>query len=142
MGCVKVFLYFIGKPRDPHLNAVAAGFLQRASRYFPCEQREIRPSRFDLPARHPGALKLFLDPAGEPLDSPAFARLLEDAALRARDLVFLAGGHDGIPPAWRPHAHRLLSLSPLTFPHEMARAMLAEQIYRAAATLRGHPYPR
>lgn len=142
MEGVKVFLYFIGKPRDAHLNAVAAEFLKRASRYIACEQREIHPGRFDLPARHPNAVKVFLDPAGKPLDSPAFARLLGDAEHRALDLVFLVGGHDGLPPAWKPSARLLLSLSQMTFPHEMARAMLAEQIYRAVTMLRGHPYPR
>jgi len=56
--------------------------------------------------------------------------------------VFVLGGADGLPPEWRPNADLLLSLSPMTFPHELARAMLAEQIYRAVTTLRGHPYPR
>jgi 23S rRNA (pseudouridine1915-N3)-methyltransferase len=59
-----------------------------------------------------------------------------------RDLVFVIGGHDGLPPGWSARADLLLSLSLMTFPHELARAMLAEQIYRAFATLRGHPYPR
>ena len=46
------------------------------------------------------------------------------------------------PPDWRERADLLLSLSRMTLPHELARAMLAEQIYRAFTTLRGHPYPR
>jgi 23S rRNA (pseudouridine1915-N3)-methyltransferase len=57
-------------------------------------------------------------------------------------MVYVLGGHDGLPPEWKPRADLLLSLSPMTFPHELARAMLAEQIYRALTTLRGHPYPR
>jgi 23S rRNA (pseudouridine1915-N3)-methyltransferase len=52
------------------------------------------------------------------------------------------GGADGLPPDWSPRADLLLSLSRMTFPHELARAVLAEQIYRAFTTLRGHPYPR
>ena len=62
--------------------------------------------------------------------------------MESRDLAFVIGGADGLPPEWKPRADLLLSLSPMTFPHEFARVMLAEQIYRAATTLRGHPYPR
>ena len=104
--------------------------------------REILPARFDLWTRHPSARKIFLDPAGQTMDSAGFARLIAKAELEARDLVFLVGGHDGLPPGFAARADMLLSLSKMTFSHEIARAMLAEQIYRAFATLRGHPYPR
>ena len=76
------------------------------------------------------------------MDSAAFAALVGKAEMEGRDLVFVVGGHDGLPAGWAARADLLLSLSPMTFPHELARAMLAEQIYRALATLRGHPYPR
>ena len=56
--------------------------------------------------------------------------------------MFLVGGADGPPEGWRERADLLLSLSPMTFPHEFARVMLAEQLYRAFTTLRGHPYPK
>jgi 23S rRNA (pseudouridine1915-N3)-methyltransferase len=139
---MKLFVYFIGKPRDEHANAIAAEFIKRTTRYALCEMREIVPGRFDIFARHPSARKIFLDPAGKPLDSPAFINVVEQAEREAQDLVFLLGGHDGLPSEWKPRADLLLSLSPMTFPHELARAMLAEQIYRAFTTLRGHPYPR
>jgi len=139
---VKVFLYYIGKPRDPNANGIAAGFVQRIAHYAPCEMREVRPERFDPWARHPAAHKVFLDPAGREMDSRQFTALMEKAEMEGRDLLFLVGGADGLPPAWSPRADLLLSLSRMTFPHELARAMLAEQIYRAFTTLRGHPYPR
>ncbi len=139
---MKIYLYFIGKPKDPHTNAVAEDFLGRAARYASTEMREIRPERVDLWARHPSARKIFCDPAGKPSDSAAFAALVAKAEMEGRDLVFLIGGHDGLPAGWAARADLLLSLSPMTFPHELARAMLAEQIYRAFASLRGHPYPR
>lgn len=139
---MKIFLYFIGRPKDPHANAVAEDFLGRAARYTPCEMREIKPERADLWAKHPAARKVFCDPAGKTLDSGAFASLVGKAEMEGRDLVFLIGGHDGLPPGWRERADQLLSLSAMTFPHELARAMLAEQIYRAFAILRGHPYVR
>jgi 23S rRNA (pseudouridine1915-N3)-methyltransferase len=139
---VKIYLYFIGKPKDPHLNRVAEDFLGRAARYCPAEMREIRPERTDLVQRHPSARKIFLDPAGKPMASAALAALVAQSQMDGRDLVFLIGGHDGLPAGWSARADLLLSLSPMTFPHEMARAMLAEQVYRALAALRGHPYPR
>jgi len=139
---VKIFLYYIGRPKDPHANAVAEEFLGRAARYAPCEMREIRPDRADLWAKHPTARKIFLDPAGKAHDSEAFSKLVARAEMEGRDLVFLIGGHDGLPEGWGARADLLLSLSAMTFPHELARAMLAEQIYRAFAILRNHPYVR
>jgi 23S rRNA (pseudouridine1915-N3)-methyltransferase len=139
---LKVFLYYIGKPRDLHANRIAEDFVDRASRYAPTQMLEIRPDRTDLHTKHPSAEHIYLDPAGRSLDSAAFSRLFAKAEMTGRDLVFLVGGADGLPPAWRGKAGLLLSLSAMTFPHELARAILAEQIYRAFAILRGSPYPR
>ena len=139
---MKIFVYYIGKQRDTHANAIAAEFLKRSSRYGGCAMREIIPPRFDLFRKHTAARKIFLDPVGRSIDSAQFARILERAEGDGQDLVFLIGGHNGLPPDWKGRADLLLSLSPMTFPHELARAMLAEQIYRAFTTLRGHPYPR
>ena len=104
--------------------------------------REIVPQRFDLFAKHRSARKIFLDPAGRALSSAQFVDMVARAEQSGQDVVFLVGGHDGLPPEWRDLADLLLSLSQLTYPHELVRAMLAEQIYRAFTTLRGHPYPR
>ncbi len=139
---MKLHLYYIGKARDEHANGMAAEFMKRTSRWVSCEMREIDPRRFDLFARHGAAWKVFLDPAGRTMDSARFAAAMRTVEDEGRDVVFLLGGHDGLPGEWRPRADLLLSLSAMTFPHELARAMLAEQIYRAFATLRGHPYPR
>ena len=100
--------------------------------------RDARDSsaRFDPWAKHPSARKILLDPAGKALDSKGLTALFD------RDLVFVIGGADGLPPEWKPRADLLLALSPMTMPHELARVVLAEQIYRALTTLRGHPYPR
>jgi 23S rRNA (pseudouridine1915-N3)-methyltransferase len=105
-------------------------------------ERAGHTERADLWAKHPAARRILLDPAGKALDTAAFVTLVSQAGMEGRDLVFVVGGADGLPPDWRARADVLLSLSRMTFPHELARAMLAEQIYRAFATLRGHPYPR
>jgi 23S rRNA (pseudouridine1915-N3)-methyltransferase len=139
---VKVFLYYIGKPKDAHANRIAEDFVGRASHYAATQMTEIKPEKWDLPAKHPTARRIYMDPGGRKMDSVAFSEIFRDAEMTGRDLVFLVGGHDGLPAGWREQADVLLSLSPMTFPHELARAMLAEQIYRAFAILRGHPYPR
>jgi 23S rRNA (pseudouridine1915-N3)-methyltransferase len=135
---LKIFVYYIGKARDAHANAMAEEYMKRSGRFATCEMREVRGNdpRFDPWERHANVYKIALDPAGRVMDSAKFAGLFE------RDLLFLIGGADGLPKEWRDRADLLLSLTPMTLPHELARAVLAEQIYRALATLRGHPYPR
>jgi 23S rRNA (pseudouridine1915-N3)-methyltransferase len=139
---VKVFIYFVGKPKDAHANAIADEFVKRTTRYTSCQMSEIRLDRVDIWAKHPTAKKILLDPAGTSMDSDAFAQIFSKAEMSGHDLVFAVGGHDGHPDEWRKRADMLVSLSAMTLPHELARAVLTEQIYRAFTILRGHPYPR
>lgn len=139
---MKIFLYYIGRPKDVHANAIAGDFIARICHFAPCEMREIRPDKFDIPARHPSARKIFLDPLGKEMDSAGFSRILDAASMHGQDLVFLIGGHDGLTPRLRETADVLLSMGRMTWPHELARAMLAEQIYRGFAILKNHPYVR
>jgi 23S rRNA (pseudouridine1915-N3)-methyltransferase len=139
---VRIFLYYIGKSRDVHANAMSEEYIWRSTRFTKCEMREIHPGRFDLWGKHPSARKILLDPRGKQLDSAAFTTLVEKSEAEGRDLVFLIGGADGLTDALRSRADLLVGLSKMTMPHELARTVLAEQIYRALTTLRGHPYPR
>lgn len=139
---MKIFLYYIGKPKDPHANALAAEYVKRTDRYSPCRMAEIRPDRADFWTKHPTAKKILLDPGGKTFDSGAFADVFAKAEMAGHDLVFVIGGHEGHPEAWKARADMLISLSAMTMPHELARVVLAEQIYRAFTILRGHPYPR
>lgn len=139
---MRIYLYYIGKPRDPSANQMADEYLKRSNRYGRCEMREIRPGRFDPWVKHPSAAKILLDPLGRSMESGGFAKLIAGAEREARDLVFLVGGAEGLPEDWRRRGGTLVSLTPLTLPHELARVVLAEQIYRAFTTLRGHPYPK
>ncbi len=139
---MKIYLYYIGKPRDAHANFLATDYVERISRYVRAEMREIHPDRFDPWAKHPSASKFLLDPAGKQYDSELFSKLIGKAEQEGRDMVFLVGGASGPPPAWRQRPAQAVSLSPMTFPHELARVLMAEQLYRAFATLRGHPYPK
>jgi 23S rRNA (pseudouridine1915-N3)-methyltransferase len=139
---MKIFLYYIGKPRDEHANGMAEEYMRRASRYARVEMREIQPARFDPWEKHSSAAKILLDPAGKAMNSQQFAQLIATGEREGRDLVLLVGGASGLPDSWRDRGGQLVSLSALTFPHELARVLAAEQIYRAFTMLRGHPYPK
>ena len=77
---VKIHLYFFGKPRDPHANAMAEDYVRRVSHYAKAEMSEIRPSRADPRAKHPSAFVVCLDPGGKRLDSSAFTALVESGS--------------------------------------------------------------
>jgi 23S rRNA (pseudouridine1915-N3)-methyltransferase len=98
-------------------------------------EREARALLDALPDR--GRL-IALDPDGKPLTSGEFARRLEAWAVTCA--TFVVGGPLGLDPAVRRTAHAALSLSAMTLPHELARVVLAEQLYRAVTILRGVPY--
>lgn len=83
-----------------------------------------------------------LDERGEQLTSKALADKLSDWQTEAHDLCFIIGGPDGVSDACRQRADFIWSLSMLTLPHGMARALLAEQLYRAWSLQTGHPYHR
>lgn len=140
---------------------VAAGFDEYSAR-MPREARielvEVRPEKrtAGMPAQRilereterieaalpAGCLRLALDEHGRSFDSAGFARQFARWRDAGRDLAFLLGGADGLSAALKSSAAMLLSLSPLTLPHGLARVVLAEQLYRAHTMLIGHPYHR
>ena len=95
-----------------------------------------------LRAAHPGAAIVVLDERGAPLASPDLAARIGGWRDEARDVAFVIGGADGADPSLRDRADLLLSLGPMVWPHMLVRAMLAEQLYRAASILAGTPYHR
>jgi 23S rRNA (pseudouridine1915-N3)-methyltransferase len=134
---LKVPLVYIGKPRSREANTLAQEYGLRLGRYCRFEMRQIKDER--AAAAFDGALKVVLDPLGEQVTSQELARLVEKAG---RDIAFFVGGAEGFSSAFRDRADHLLSLSKMTLPHELARVLLAEQIYRAFTILHHHPYPR
>jgi 23S rRNA (pseudouridine1915-N3)-methyltransferase len=96
-----------------------------------------------LAAMPPGAVMVALDERGRTLDSPGFARQIGQWRDSGRaELAFLIGGADGHCDSVRQRADLLLSLGTMTWPHMLVRGLLAEQLYRAAQILAGHPYHR
>lgn len=95
-----------------------------------------------LAAIRPEETTVLLDRRGKAVSSEELATWLSDWRMAGRDVALLIGGVDGFDAAIRRRAHHVLSLSKLTFPHQLARVLIAEQIYRAWAILSGHPYHR
>jgi 23S rRNA (pseudouridine1915-N3)-methyltransferase len=91
-------------------------------------------------ALRPEERLVVLTEEGRTLDSLAFAEQLRGSG--SERIAFVIGGADGLEPALKAQAHWRLSLSPLTFPHELARLLLLEQLYRARSIQQGGPYHR
>jgi len=89
-----------------------------------------------------GAATALLDPRGETLDSNGFTKRLRGWNDGGRDVAFVIGGPDGLAPTLSDQADLLLAFGALTWPHQLVRVMLLEQIYRATTILSGHPYHR
>jgi 23S rRNA (pseudouridine1915-N3)-methyltransferase len=121
-------------------------YVGRIRRYEEIEMRELRPdsaaSRKGLELGAGGTV-ILLDAAGKKLTSEQFAEWMRSCREGGqRELIFLCGAAEGFPETLARRASVRISLSPLTFSHELARVVLAEQIYRAFALLAGHPYPK
>lgn len=89
-----------------------------------------------------GILRVVLDEHGRTFPTRTLAEHLERWRGDGRDVAFIIGGADGLAPEIKNEAGLLWSLSPLTLPHALVRVVLAEQLYRAASMLAGHPYHR
>jgi 23S rRNA (pseudouridine1915-N3)-methyltransferase len=143
---MKVRLVMLGKTRREELRALVEDYAGRIRRYAEIVVNELRdtgPAALRKVKLEPGATVVLLDAAGKQFTSEQFARWLNDLRDRGtRELVFLCGDAEGFPQQLRASAAQQISLSTLTMPHELARVVLAEQIYRAFAISAGHPYPK
>ncbi|HXX18810.1 MAG TPA: 23S rRNA (pseudouridine(1915)-N(3))-methyltransferase RlmH [Candidatus Acidoferrum sp.] len=139
-------LVMLGKTRREEIRALFDDYVLRIRRYADIgitELRDASPTAVRRLKIEPGAIVVLLDAAGKQFTSQEFARWLGGLRDRgSREVVFLCGGAEGFPDELRAKAEQKLSLSTLTMPHEFARVVLAEQIYRAFAILAGHPYPK
>lgn len=133
-------------PAGDDFDRLTSWYLKRSGAYFPCEPASFRSEDAFLEwleRRHgrTPALTVLLDSHGRPMTSEAFASWI--GARRdggAQHIVFAIGPADGWSDAAKLQAQLVLSLSPFTFAHSLARLVLAEQIYRACTILAGHPY--
>lgn len=151
---MKIAVMAFGKLRSKELSAVAAEYLKRLSRYSPAEVVELRDERGEdaasrrkeaghlAAALKPGDFVVLLDERGRQLSSPELGAMINDRARAGswKRLVFVIGGPYGFDDEARARANFTLSLSRMTLPHELARVMLLEQLYRAWTILRGEKY--
>ncbi|MGA2429751.1 MAG: 23S rRNA (pseudouridine(1915)-N(3))-methyltransferase RlmH [Candidatus Acidiferrum sp.] len=142
---MKIRLLMLGKTRRPEMRAVLDDYVKRIGHQSPIEVTEVRDATAALKKidADRAAVVVLLDAAGKSFSSEAFAKWLAEQRDRGtRELIFLCGDADGFPDTLRQRAHQKMSLSAMTFSHELARVMLAEQLYRAFAILSGSPYPK
>jgi 23S rRNA (pseudouridine1915-N3)-methyltransferase len=143
---MKIHFVLLGKTRRPEIRAMMDDYVGRIRRFAEVQVTELREDSAASLRKltiDSAATVVLLDDAGKNQTSAQFAKWLGETRDRgAREIVFLCGGAEGFPEALRRRATQKLSLSPLTFSHELARAMLTEQLYRAFAILAGYPYPK
>ena len=143
---MRIRLLMLGKTRRAECRALVDDYVARIGHYCEISVHELRePSEAALRKLKldTAATWVLLDAAGKQFTSREFARWIADQRDRGtRELIFLCGDAEGFPEELRRRAQTKLALSTLTMPHEFARVVLAEQIYRAFAILSGHPYPK
>jgi 23S rRNA (pseudouridine1915-N3)-methyltransferase len=143
---MKIRLIMLGKTRREEARSLVEDYAGRITRYAEIETLELRdagPAALRKLKIDPAAVVVLLDAAGKQFTSQQFAKWLGDLRDRGiREIAFLCGDAEGFPDELRSSVKQKISLSTLTMPHEFARVLLAEQIYRAFAILAGHPYPK
>ena len=143
---MKLRIAWIGKTRSAPIQSLTAEYLKRLSRFAACDAMELASEEALLKqvekstARTTPALVL-LDSRGKQLTSEELANFLEYHQSRStQELLFAIGPADGWKDSTRSKANNVLSFGKITLPHELARVVLLEQLYRGFTILRGHPY--
>ena len=152
---MRFLIVTVGRPRDRALSQAIHDYEKRAARYWPLHSKEVREesARSTAPAivrdregqrlleASEGADVIACDARGPQMASDEFAGWMRETRERdERDVAFLIGGAFGLSDVVRARARSSLGFSRWTLPHELARLMLAEQLYRAGTITRGEPY--
>ena len=153
---MKTILILVGKTTDKHFQAGISDYVERIGHYMPFdivtipelkntknlseEQQKTMEGELILKQLQPSDTLVLLDEHGKELRSIELAKWLEQKQQTARRLVFVIGGPYGFSEAVYSRANEKLSLSKLTFSHQMVRLVFTEQIYRACTIIKGDPY--
>lgn len=153
---MKIILLLVGKTTNKHIGACINDYVERIGHYVPFElqvipelkqtkhlteaqQKQMEGEQL-LRALQPTDDVVLLDERGKELRSMEFAQWIEQKQHTARRLVFIIGGPYGFSPDLYARAKEMLSLSRMTFSHQMVRLFFTEQIYRACTIIKGEPY--
>jgi 23S rRNA (pseudouridine1915-N3)-methyltransferase len=154
---MRINLVFVGKTAFGDIESAIDRYVERLRHYCPVEIHYIKAEKIAAAAgdnlvrerESERILKLagrrghviVLDRAGREIDSKGLAKLIEKLmASSIPDIWMAVGGPIGVSPQLLKTAHDVLSLSKMTFPHDLARLILVEQLYRAFTIIRGEPY--
>ena len=154
---MKIHFYAIGRAHELYVRPGVEDFTKRIARYYPIDWKIIVPPKnaavlqeAELKQKEAGSLFEFLkkddflvalDETGKSMSSPALAAFLQAKANESvKQLIFLIGGAYGLHGSVIQRANYIWSLSKLTFPHQLVRLILAEQVYRACTILRNEKY--
>jgi 23S rRNA (pseudouridine1915-N3)-methyltransferase len=150
---MKFRFIWIGKTKEKNWKALQDEYLKRLSFFIKYEIAEIKDSakhetseiegKRILEMLNPKTFAVLLDVSGKPVSSHQLSAKIENWQNSAiKEVSFIIGGFEGVSEEIRERADYLLSLSFLTFTHEMARVILLEQLYRGYSILKGFPYQK
>lgn len=150
---MKFTFLWVGRTRNSNLKALQDEFLRRLSHFVKCEIVEAKDASFGnvreiegkriLELLNPKTFACLLDVGGQTLSSAQLAETVESWQVRGlKEITFVIGGSDGVSESVRKRADIVISLSFMTFTHEMARVILVEQLYRAYTIIKGFPYQK
>jgi 23S rRNA (pseudouridine1915-N3)-methyltransferase len=145
---MKIKVAWVGKTKEPAIQALTEEYLKRISHYAEVSGIALKDEAAILQLVSGGRQTnnkekhklILLDSRGKQLSSDELAQFLDREQLNAVPLLFAIGGSDGFSEEARRTAALTLSLGKMTLPHELARVVLVEQLYRAFTILKKHPY--
>jgi 23S rRNA (pseudouridine1915-N3)-methyltransferase len=155
---MKLTIIAVGKPKPGPYRELIRSYEERLTRFCQFSAIELKEASGSLEEarrreaeaihgrierlKNRSCVVIALDGNGEQLTTEEFAELMNDLSSQGRECVFVLGSHAGLDESIRAIADRSISLGKLTLPHQLARLVLTEQLYRAFSIIAGHPYHR
>lgn len=138
---MNITLLSIGKTQSSQLQALEEEYAKRIRGRFTFTRQYVKNEKELLAALNTTSARvILLDENGSVMNSREFAQYMESATQTGKDMVFVIGDAAGFPQQIRALNADMIAISEMTFPHEVARVLLIEQLYRAQTILDGHPY--